>query len=1224
MSRLEDQLVLFDFVTDLLGGDYASLVRGLKGADIGTRPDGQSYFLSVLESRGVQIKMDRSVLPEYDLNILGDEEQLRQQRPGFRLTYFQYLAALYSEIYLSRLAEDRDGLLRDVRAFHKRRGYALPAYSASDLRKLALWMATGAGKTLLAHVNLMQWQRHHPFAADNVILITPNESLSQQHMEELALSGISSARAEKAGARADVLVVEITKLYVDGAETRQRRGGVSMPVSMFEGRNLVLVDEGHKGSTTAADINEERKWRAIREALAGDNGFTFEYSATFAQITAGNEDLLREYSKAILVDYGYRRFWEDGYGKDYQVVNLKDEGAYDPDELLLAGLLNLYEQRRFFDDHPSEMRAYNIEAPLMVFVGATVTGKSDSEVLDVVRFLDRVLAEPVWARQRIGALLRCESALPRDIFSHTFPYLCELGIGADDAHTDLCARLFHGRGRLSMHHIRRADGEIGLRTADAAKDCYCGVVNVGNSSAFFRMAVDAGLGEGEDDHITPSVFDAIDVVDSSVNLLVGSKKFIEGWSSWRVSVMGLLKVGKNAGPQVIQLFGRGVRLKGKGMQLRRSLSLPGDHPAHLPLVETLHIFGLRADYMQSFNEAVRREGMPPPLTRILPVSIRRDVQKRGLKYPDPGDYVFASDVVVFDPGALGSTKIELDLVPQFATAHGVDMVGAAPGSDPVAERHLPLDLINEEQVFLHALEYKRRRGWANAYVTRRAVHEFLSGSVRLRAPATLFACATKRDRALLLGAAKDAVQKGLERFTYTEQRTRENRHLTAQVVTDSHSNFPRPWAARGDSTAAYVLEVPEDLASLVDDLIEKLAAGTIAPVDDVAEPLPRLYMDEHLYTPILMDEAEEARHGVRSLFTGSVRSVPKGLVPSEVEFIRDLRTAWAAATANPDWAGYSLHLLRNLPKRGVGFFTTAGFYPDFMLWLTKDGEQALAFVEPHGMVIWDQVKVELLKHVRDMRLEIPLLAYIVTSTAPRSVGAIGGVAHREEWFREQHILFQDGQGYVQTILGDLRLAVDRTADSTGAAAGDTSSTERDAPARVRIVPESAEIATEKFRTMLPVYSLKAAAGRFGTGEAVEPEGWIEVPKRLLADDMFVARVVGRSMEPRIGDGDLCIFRKYRGGSRRDRIMLVQWQGAEDPETGGSYAVKKFSREQQLVEDGELVGMRVTLTPLNPDYEPLVIEAEYADEVAAIAEYVDSLGPDASQSPPTAQEMAATT
>jgi len=70
-----------------------------------------------------------------------------------------------------------------------------------------------------------------------------------------------------------VLVIEITKL-----KEEKRGGGVTLPVDAFEGRNLVFVDEGHKGKGS-----EERVWARLRDAL-GSNGFTFEYSATFGQI----------------------------------------------------------------------------------------------------------------------------------------------------------------------------------------------------------------------------------------------------------------------------------------------------------------------------------------------------------------------------------------------------------------------------------------------------------------------------------------------------------------------------------------------------------------------------------------------------------------------------------------------------------------------------------------------------------------------------------------------------------------------------------------------------------------------------------------------------------------------------------------------------------------------------------------------------------------------------
>ena len=73
--------------------------------------------------------------------------------------------------------------------------------------------------------------------------------------------------------------------------------------------------------------------------------------------------------------------------------------------------------------------------------------------------------------------------------------------------------------------------------------------------------------------------------------------------------MGLLNVGRNEGSQIIQLFGRGVRLRGKNMSLKRSAALDGEHPRNLSLLETFNIFAVRANFMTEFREYLKREGV---------------------------------------------------------------------------------------------------------------------------------------------------------------------------------------------------------------------------------------------------------------------------------------------------------------------------------------------------------------------------------------------------------------------------------------------------------------------------------------------------------------------------------------------------------------------------------------------------------------------------------------
>lgn len=148
-----------------------------------------------------------------------------------------------------------------------------------------------------------------------------------------------------------------------------------------------------------------------------------------------------------------------------------------------------------------------------------------------------------------------------------------------------------------------------------------------------------------------------------------------------------------------------------------------------------------------------------------------------------------------------------------------------------------------------------------------------------------------------------------------------------------------------------------------------------------------------------------------------------------------------------------------------------------------------------------------------------------------------------------------------------------------------------------------------FKSHLPVYSLKAAAGRFGDGEVVEPEGWVRVDQALakLSDKLFVARAKGRSMEPMIQDGDLLVFRLDPVGSRQGKIVLAQNVGPADPESGGSYTVKKYLSVKRYADGGEWAHQEITLAPLNPEYEPIVLSAAHAEQFKILAELVTVLG-----------------
>ena len=109
-------------------------------------------------------------------------------------------------------------------------------------------------------------------------------------------------------------------------------------------------------------------------------------------------EALREvYAKSILFDYSYKYFYADGYGKEVNILNMKEYHEDDERNLYLtACLLSFYQQQHLFKKNQVKLTKFNIEKPLWVFVGHTVAPsrsksetekKEDSDILTIVKFL---------------------------------------------------------------------------------------------------------------------------------------------------------------------------------------------------------------------------------------------------------------------------------------------------------------------------------------------------------------------------------------------------------------------------------------------------------------------------------------------------------------------------------------------------------------------------------------------------------------------------------------------------------------------------------------------------------------------------------------------------------------------------------------------------------------------------------------------------------------------
>lgn len=143
----------------------------------------------------------------------------------------------------------------------------------------------------------------------------------------------------------------------------------------------------------------------------------------------------------------------------------------------------------------------------------------------------------------------------------------------------------------------------------------------------------------------------------------------------------------------------------------------------------------------------------------------------------------------------------------------------------------------------------------------------------------------------------------------------------------------------------------------------------------------------------------------------------------------------------------------------------------------------------------------------------------------------------------------------------------------------------------------------KYIDYLPLYSLKAACGKFGEWQSVEEEGWVKVEGiGKLNKSMYIVRAKGNSMLPKIKDGDLCIFRANVVGSRQNKIVLVQHNNVYDSENEGSYSIKKYSSEKVFDKiTGEWKHEKIILKPENLEYENIVIQDE--DGFVVVGEFI---------------------
>ena len=148
---------------------------------------------------------------------------------------------------------------------------------------------------------------------------------------------------------------------------------------------------------------------------------------------------------------------------------------------------------------------------------------------------------------------------------------------------------------------------------------------------------------------------------------------------------------------------------------------------------------------------------------------------------------------------------------------------------------------------------------------------------------------------------------------------------------------------------------------------------------------------------------------------------------------------------------------------------------------------------------------------------------------------------------------------------------------------------------------------DKYSTHLPVYSLQAVATAFSEEQKPDLLGWKKIGIRKTLDKhMFIAQVVGRSMEPTIPDNNYCIFRFDQGGSRNGKVVLVESRQVTDPETNQKFTIKRYRSEKKKHEGDQWRHSRIILSPDNKEFDDIVLEDVSEEDFRVVAEFISVL------------------
>ncbi len=512
----------------------------------------------------------------------------------------------------------------------------LPAFHF--INRMSFWMATGSGKSivLIKLIELLEnLMKNETIPQNEILFLTHRPDLIEQlksHLVEFnqytkrekGIEFIVRKIKEFPDQKMQGNFFKDTQINIyfyrsDLISDIQKENIIDFKNYDNDGKWYVILDEAHKGDS------DESKGKQYFNILSR-NGFLFNFSATFTDeidilSTVYNLNLAAYIKKG----FGKHLFVLQEQFKNFQTHELsegrklvKDYIAEEKQKIVLMSLILLTFIKKKHALICNEVKAYH--KPLLL----TLVNSVSAEDSDLYLFFNELRKV---AKNEVNEELftKAKTTLSQEFYNNKLVEFEKTDVLSDSeieeikqiSIEEIWKYVFNttSSGELEVKRNPRNNQELSFRVKSGARSEAFALIKIGDVKEFEKNNL--GGYDIEEDYENESLFENLD--NSSVNILMGSRAFYEGWDSNRPNIINFVNIGTQSEAKkfILQSIGRGIRIEPVKNNRKRLLPLINDGikmDEHLinksndvKPIETLFVFGTNQKAIHLVLETLKGE-----------------------------------------------------------------------------------------------------------------------------------------------------------------------------------------------------------------------------------------------------------------------------------------------------------------------------------------------------------------------------------------------------------------------------------------------------------------------------------------------------------------------------------------------------------------------------------------------------------------------------------------